>query len=188
MAIKDDDWSNIGMTRPLGTQDVVFTWVANALSYFSIASKNNNSSTTYHDTLNYEYEVGQQFTLASDVTIRNIQIRLQHRTSSNYNIRLNIYDLSAGLPNTLLQSSSNVVSSNSEGAVQFNFNLLLVAGQYAFTTSYEDIVTFGQVEKCVVATSSGNTYSGGVMMTKYTGGSWTLDGLGYDLCAKIFYE
>lgn len=129
---------------------------------------------------------GQTFTVSAISRLSEIiLLKPSNISTANFNVRLSIYNISGGLPTTKICDSINVVPANYlSTSVVFKFdNQILPSGQYAFVTSYENMVLNTDTDIFEIHASTVNPYSGGSLLIYYSG-SWHIEST-YDLVFTI---
>jgi hypothetical protein len=142
------------------------------------------SSDTYY---NGTYYLAQTFTLQYDSKIKKIQFPdWSTLNSPDFDIRVELWDTSAGEPNTKIGESTNVISATYVGNKVFTFNNSITSGVYAFVINYENVVTHNNSNLITFSMDSSNDYTGGTLFFQLESEGWEVET--WDFIAKIILE
>jgi uncharacterized protein (TIGR02145 family) len=189
------NWPAASQSRVSSTYGYLFNWyAANKLSFTDliIASTSNGNIDTI-DGSGVQQLVAQSFITSQAKILHSITLsQAAFNGSPDFNIRLSLYNSSAGVPTTKILDSTNVISAHDfhqGGAInEFLFgDYSLAAGNYCFVLSYENIVTNNTSNSLSFPFTNTNLYTDGVFSYKIGAGAWIADVSGGDLYSKITF-
>lgn len=132
---------------------------------------------------------GQSFVLSSQSDINSIEVHAAGvQGSPDLNVRLGIYSVSGGLPQTLLHQSTNTFTAASFTTSEYKEFLFssvnLAAGTYAFVLNYENVVLHNGTNRFDIESSNQNPYAEGSLVQKIGAGAWA-EVSGWDVRSRI---
>jgi uncharacterized protein (TIGR02145 family) len=182
---------------PLGTPDWGFNLVCSEHGYCGMTTtcentlviygtQNNSFLTFVGATANL---LGQTFSFPGG-TITGVSLMVGGSIGApTSDLRLSLYSVSGGLPDAKIADSTNTFPAYNAVVqyLDFEFNESLVAGNYCFVLSYENVVLHNDSNCTIFMTNSSNKYSGGSGVYKAGGSAWVEISL-TDLISFINYN
>ena len=134
------------------------------------------------------YLLAQTFTLSVDAKIKKVVLYpWEFSSSPDFDVKVELWDTSAGVPNSKITESTNVIPADTPGST-FTFNDNLTAGTYAFVVTYINVVTHNNSNLISFKADTSGGYTGGTYFYKYETEAWTEQSNTRDMISQIMIE